>query len=332
MESEVVTAAEEITAGRLTVILQRAGLLESGRVQGVTVEGNPAFNSALCHLLVTYDSAAPGDAPRALVLKRNLPEAWAREAGKSEVDFYAEVSGLRDELPMIVPCYEAAYDPRTGDSHLLLLDVSTSHEPLTTREDLIGLRGVPAAARLDAAIDALARLHAHWWEHPSLLDGSRDVSGWYGTRQRFDAYVKRRRREWEEVLVGPGRDLPPDLRRLYPHALDRLPVLWERGLGQRVTTGNNLTLVHGDCFLSQYLSPRDGAGITYLVDWQGAYTDLPSIDLTHLFATFWTPEQRHEEDRDRLLTPHLNPQCHPDTRPTRQDRRGVLRTPHSLPR
>jgi hypothetical protein len=34
------------------------------------------------------------------------------------------------------------------------------------------------------------------------------------------------------------------------------------------------------------------------VDWQGSWADLPTFDLTHLFATFWTPEQRREEDRE----------------------------------
>lgn len=299
--SEVMRSPEQITPSRLTAILRRENVLQAGHVDAVHVETNPAFNSAICHLRVDYSAGSSPGAPGALLFKRNLPEDWAREAGQAEVEFYAEVGPLRDELPMIVPCYDAVHDPVTGDSHLLLLDLSASHEPLVTRDNLITLRGVPAEARLEAAVDAVARFHAYWWEHPSLLDGTSEVSGWYGTRERFDDRIERRRREWAAFLAGPGAELPADLRTLYDYVLGRLPVLWDRGLGHRVTRGRGLTLVHGDCYLSQFLFPRDRVGTTYLVDWQGAWADVPTIDLVRLFAAFWTSEQRQEGDRERRL-------------------------------
>lgn len=299
--SRVITAPEEITASRLTAILRRARVLRVGHVESVKIVTNPAFNSAICHLHVDYSSNSSSEAPKTLLFKRNLPEAWAREAGKLEVGFYTETQSLGDELPMIVPCYDAAYEPTTGDSHLLLLDLSLSHEALVTRNNLIALHGVPDEERSGAAVDAVARFHAYWWEHPSLTDGIRDISGWYGTRERFEDRIERRRREWTAFRAGLGADLPTDLLTLYEYVLERLPVLWERGLGQRITRGKDLTLVHGDCYLSQFLYPRNGVGTTYLVDWQGAWADIPTIDLVRLFAAFWTPEQRHEEDRERRL-------------------------------
>jgi hypothetical protein len=295
------TTPEQVTADRLTDVLRREGILHTGRVEEISIHDNPAFNSALCHLRVKYSLDASPGAPRALILKRNLPEGWAREAGKSEVAFYTEAGLLNDRLPMIVPCYEAVYDPKTGDSHLLFLDLSESHEPLVTRDDLIDRRGVPPNARLEAAVDALALFHAYWWEHPSLADGTREVSGWYGTRERFDDTVARRRQEWATFRTGSGADVAGDIGDLYEHLLERLSGMWDRGLGQRITSGRALTLVHGDCFLSQFLWPREGVGQTYLVDWQGAYTDFASIDLTHLLAAFWTPQQRHEGGRERRL-------------------------------
>ena len=299
--SAVVVAPETLTPDRLTEILRREGTLETGHVEAVATCANPAFNSAICHLTVTYSADAPRHAPTALLLKRSLEAEWARAAGRDEVAFYTAARAARDALPMIVPCYDAVYDPITGDSHLLLLDVSASHSAPATRDELIALRAVPPRSQLEAVITALAGFHAHWWDHPSLVDGLRDVSGWYGTRDRFDMHVERRRREWDVFLTGAGRELPPELLVLYRHLLDRLPGLWERGLGKRVTSGRNRTLVHGDCYLSQFLCPKHGGGTPYLVDWQGAWIDLPTIDLTHILATFWTPEQRHEEDRERRL-------------------------------
>lgn len=299
--SGVITSPEQITPNWLTAVLRRESVLEAGHVESVTIGANPAFNSAISHLRVVYGPGSSPDAPQALVLKRNLSEEWARRGGKSEVEFYSEVRSWRDELPMIVPCYDAAYDPSTGDSHLLLLDLSASHEPLITRDEIIALHGVPAEGRLEQAVDIVAGLHSHWWEHPSLVDGTREMSGWYGTRERCGEHNQQQRREWDIFLASSAADLPAAVQSLYQDALERLPALWDRGLGERVTTGTNMTLVHGDCYLSQFLYPRDGSGPVYLVDWQGASPDLPTIDLTHLFATFWTPEQRRERDRERRL-------------------------------
>lgn len=295
------TPLEQITPGRLTQILRQVGQLERGCVSAVKVMDDPAFNSAISRLAITYSSGSSPAPPAALVLKRNLPEQWARDAGRAEVEFYLEVRAMRDELAMIVPCYEAVYDPSTGDSHLLLLDVSETHEPLVARSDLITMHGVPAVECLQSAVQAVSQIHACWWEHPSLLDGSRQVSDWYGTQEHFNNRIEQRRGEWEIFQALAGENLPADLRALYRQVLDRLPILWDHGLGERISSGRNLTLVHGDCYLSQFLYPRDGEGPTYLVDWQDCLTDLPSLDLAHLFASFWTREQRHDNDRERRL-------------------------------
>lgn len=299
--SQVLTVPGQLTPNMLTAILLQQGVLEQGAVESIAIDSNPAFKSAICHLRVSYGPGSSPDAPRALVLKRNLPEGWAREAGRTEVEFYTDARSRGDGLPMIVPCYDAAYDAASGDSHLLLLDLSATHESLVTRDNLLALRGVPSQAHLEAAVDALARFHASWWEHPSLTDGRRDVSGWYGTRERFAENLAQRRREWAVFIAGVGAELPADLVSLYRHVLENLSKLWDRGLGDRITSGRQMTLVHGDCYLSQFLSPRDRDGGTFLVDWQGASADLPTIDLTHLFATFWTREQRQEGARERRL-------------------------------
>lgn len=295
--STVIASPDQLAPARLTDILRGAGVLPNGRVVSIHVTGNPAFNSSVSHLRVEYTPDASEDAPGALVLKCNLQEPWARVGGKDEVGFYLEARTVR--LPMILSCYDAVYDRETEDSHLLLLDISDTHEPSVTRDDLIALRGVPDDDRLDACVDAIAGIHAHWWEHPSLADGMRDLSGWYGTKDRFQHIVERRSHEWKQLSATPEAELPTDLHDLYAHAVEQLPYLWDNGLGQRVASGRGRTLVHGDCFLSQFLSPRDGRGQTYLVDWQGAWVDLPTYDLTHLFATFWTPEQRREDCRER---------------------------------
>ena len=61
-------------------------------------------------------------------------------------------------------------------------------------------------------------------------------------------------------------------------------------------------MTHGDAYFANFLCPKQpGTGPTYLLDWQSPTFDLGGYDLANLIATFWTPEQRHDEDRERAL-------------------------------
>ena len=99
----------------LTDTLRRSGLLPSGHVLRVEDSSNAAFNSAACHLRVSYSSDAPPDLPQRLFFKRNLPEEWAVRAGAREVAFYQVAATMVDRLPMLTPCYGSAYDAVSGD-------------------------------------------------------------------------------------------------------------------------------------------------------------------------------------------------------------------------
>jgi hypothetical protein len=66
------------------------------------------------------------------------------------------------DLPMIVPCYHARYDPATGDSALLLQDLSeTHHLPITRDAQLTPGQNLPAERDGARAIERwLRRYHA----------------------------------------------------------------------------------------------------------------------------------------------------------------------------
>ena len=85
-------------------------LLEQGRVEAIAVRRNPAFNSVIDHLAVTFSADVPASLPRRLLLKRNLPADRARPAGVREAQFYQLVAQLPDHPAVIVPCLDAAFD------------------------------------------------------------------------------------------------------------------------------------------------------------------------------------------------------------------------------
>lgn len=292
------TVSDPVTPEWLTLALRDAGVLPIGEVIAVETRANRAFNSAAAHLAVTYSDDAPPGAPQALFLKRNLPVDWAIESGRDEVAFYQAMAPHYARLPMLLPCYAALVDEARGASTLLMPDVSATHAPPLLRDDQIAGRSIPDAVALDQAIDALAGFHAAWWERPELGDAF-PITPWYRDAGHFAAHVARRQREWERFIAAEGDWFSADLRALYEQALARLPLLWEDGLGERVTGRRGLTLTHGDCYLTQFLCPQPGiAAPTYLIDFQSAGADLPGGDLIHMFAFWWTREQRREGDRE----------------------------------
>lgn len=117
---------------RLTDLLRSAGILQSGEVSSVETADSGAFNSSTHFLSLRYRGDVPDQAPRHLVLKQNTPEAWSMAAGVDEVNFYRLVNSLGDHPTVLPRCFAAKVDPFTGNSLLLLEDLSASHAPPIT--------------------------------------------------------------------------------------------------------------------------------------------------------------------------------------------------------
>jgi hypothetical protein len=281
------------TAAWLTALLRAADKLQSG-----------AFNSQTSYLRVTYSADASPALPSRFVLKQNGADAWSMAAGAEEVRFYNLVATLPDHPSIIVPCYATAYDESSGRSFLLLQDLSDTHAPPVTRDQQIAIvDGVPAAPAIDAVIDTLAQLHAYWWQHPLLASTTFDVGYWTRNADRFAQYLQRRRTAWEKLLTQEGKWFPAELRALYEELFAQLPHHWAHYLEPRFRANRGLTLVHGDAYFANFLTPKVGAaGSAYLLDWQSPCADLGSYDLANLCAAFWTPAQRQDNDRElRML-------------------------------
>jgi len=55
------------------------------------------------------------------------------------VAFYRTVAALPDHPAVIVPCYDAVYEAESGNSHILLQDLTESHEVAVERDKQITL-------------------------------------------------------------------------------------------------------------------------------------------------------------------------------------------------
>lgn len=291
---------DPVTPDWLSLVLGASSRLRHGTVLAVDQEQTEAFNSATSRLRVQYSADAPADVPTQLILKRNRTEAWAQEAGADEVRFYTLVASLADHPHITVPCYAAAYDSDSGQSYLLLRDLSATHRPPVTREQQIGIvDGVPTTDDIAAVVETLAHLHGYWWNHPLLETEPFVVGYWSRSAERFDQYLRRRTASWQQVLAREGSWLPAEVSALYEQVFAHLPAYWERYLQPRFRSMHHLTLIHGDAYFANFLCPEPPAtGPTYLLDWQSPAVDVGGYDLVNLCATFWTPEQRHQDQRE----------------------------------
>jgi hypothetical protein len=280
---EIITDAGQVTPEWLTAVLDREGCLSGAHV--VAVQETPAptapdsHNSRVHFLRVTY--SAPSPAPKRLFLKMSArPEP---EMGGREVEFYSTVARAmlgrvpEAELPF-VRCYDAAYSPALSRFHLLLEDLSETH---TTPDRTLP----PSVVHCEGAVDALATLHAFWWEHPRL---GRDLGQRY-TAERIDglsAWAGPNLAAYGEFM---GDRLSPERRAL----LERVCSAWPERRRERLIAGRGITIVNRDTHAANMLYPRDPASRQVrIIDWQSWRVDTGTDDLAYMMAAHWYPERR----------------------------------------
>ncbi|GAC1633540.1 MAG: phosphotransferase [Ktedonobacteraceae bacterium] len=291
-----------MTPHELTMLLYQAGALQQGSVIEIQTTKNEAFNSHVQHLKVSYSPNAIPQLPAELVLKKNVPTDWGREAGRSEVAFYRFIAQYAQRFPMIIPHVVATYDEQTGDSLLLLQDLSATHHPPITRQQQIQHEGMPAETTLHQIVATLATFHAVWWEHPQLGTSPLELDADFQDEEHFRDYCLEIDQNWQSCLAAEGNWLPQDVVYDIGEMTRLLPGIWERYLAKRFPTRHQLTFLHTDAYLANFLVPRtDEAGIVYMMDWQLPYIGIGAFDLVIMCASFWTSAQRQENEREETM-------------------------------
>jgi hypothetical protein len=285
MSATTATAAltdpSEVTAGWLNSVLvgpeHGPGLVRDLQVR--RWRSKPL--SLLLKLTPTYAIAVP-DLPGAFVLKLAKPgpaTATARRRRAKEHAFYATVAPATPEAP-VVQVWSAAHDPATSAAHLLMDDLEATH----TRPP----RGLPpTAGQAAATVDALATIHAAWWDHPEAraVVALRDEA-WFAARERSAEQAA------EGLLAEVGDYLAPGMRSALKEAAAAYGACL-RGLQTAPAT-----IVHGDAHAWNCLSPLAEGGAV-LLDWEAWTVDAGTYDLASLIALRFDPETR------RLLEPGL---------------------------
>lgn len=274
MTSQVLSTPEAVEVSWLTTVLTEAGALIEGEVTKVTLQRLDGNWSSNAFLKLSYSKDALGEQPKQLFLKT------ASGFGPSEVLYY-----LRDyvdvESAPLVRCFDAAYDETHRRYHLLLEDVSATHELVLHR---------PATLEYAQALaDGFAAMHARWWG-PKQLSKIDEAMPTPLSVNRF---------------VDQARPGIAHLRQHYNHEigdenLDIIEKFFEEHpnlLIQRLSNERGFCLIHGDANPTNIFVPRNGSDSPiYLIDRQPFDTSLTVFlgvyDITHTLVHRWERDNR----------------------------------------
>ncbi|MCK1589813.1 ecdysteroid 22-kinase family protein [Bradyrhizobium sp. 169] len=280
-----------VERARLTAALRRGGVLDAGAVREVKVlHQYPAMVSHVIRLGLRYVGEAAGS-PHSVILKIPNP-AYAKSlanSGRQEVAFYTR---LAPNMPShIVPrCYDGHFDEESQDWHLLLEDLTDSHDvaadwPLP-----------PSRDQAMAIVTALARWHASWWDHAGLGD---TIGTWMSlddTASLIETFAG----HYDRFADLLGDRLSEERRTLYRRFIDKAEQLLQRYHSHR-----HVTIAHGDAHTWNFLLPRAGiADAVRIFDFDHWRINVPTHDLAYMMATQWYPERRQALERPLLNRYH----------------------------
>ena len=268
----------------LTAALRRCGRLSDGRVRDVEAETLPTLISRVMRLRLTYDGAV--DAPPSVIFKGGIlgRSGGLWEPGSLEVQFYGQLAGTMT-APPVPRCFEAVWEADTKDWHLLLEDLDGSHA-LPTPWPL-----PPTVAQCEQILRALARFHAQWWDDPRL-----GVSvGTWPTEEAVKQQVQASAERFRSFVDRLGDRLSRERRDLYERYLEAVPRLRARLRSQR-----NLTVIHADAHVWNFLLPREDGDDVRIFDWDTWRAGLASNDLAYMMAMHWYPDRRRRLERPLL--------------------------------
>jgi hypothetical protein len=280
-----------LTASTVTQALHAAGLLPDGEVIAVE-EGDrfEAFATAVfrCHL--RYRPLHPPSLPETMICKFYGPE-WYQQGGLQDLMFFRRIApALKSSIAPAL--YGIIDDPSAQSCTLLIEDLAPGydqvHLPLTD-------------AWLEAIVDALADLHAQWWDAPQLnaeelLKPEDTVMRMAqalppdGVRVNMDAAkqaVSRFRSQFGPELTADEEGL-----------LTLLVNQWAAPFIERTARQRGLTLLHGDFhLLGNVFIAKDSTNRhpIKVIDWGQAKRGLGPHDLMYALLSVEVPDRQSRD-------------------------------------
>ena len=268
---------------------------DSGRpsVTGYSVESlaeGKGFMNQLFRLRLHFDSG-PADLPDTVIAKLPSADPMLRTVfdrlgqNQREVRFYRELAnGPLMRTPRV---YHSAIDPATGDTVLLLEDLS----PLRQGDSVAGC----SLGEARRCIGQLARFQASWWDSPLLGD-----LDWMPLRETDAvAYVQIYPGAWAALIEKAGDAMPPGLRVLGDHLITDVRRI------KALLTRPPRTVVHGDYRLDNcFFSTNADSQQAVVLDWEFCTRGRGAYDVATFISEAFSSMRRRKVELGLLRDYH----------------------------
>jgi hypothetical protein len=194
-----------------------------------------------------------------------------------EVQFYRDVAPTL-ATPPLVRCLGAIENSEGNPETIVIEDLRATHNHLPWPLP-------PTRSQAETAIDALAHVHARYFEAASLGN----TIGRHNSEESLTSMLKGVIDQLPPFFDEFGTALTAGVRKLYERVFASSLKPW-----MRLTDRRALTIIHGDAHSWNFLFPRSGSGPAYLIDWQLWHIDVGARDLAFFMALHWYPNRRRE--------------------------------------
>lgn len=274
----VITNIEKLTPTWLTQALQKHNL--SGQITAVHTEHIHGTWSKMYRIRPSYETPNP-HLPKAFLLKICAGDHGV--FGPSEVHYYTHDYADLPDAP-IPTCYDAAYQDNPRAYHLLVEDLSATHQ--NTWE-------IPATLERGLAVaEALARLHAYHWGPERIKANGEKIPG----EAEIDRYTNHNQQGLQPLILTMGDALSTESRQILIDVFDRHPA----AMLARTQDSTGFTVVHGDVNPGNILAPIEGDGRIFLIDRQPFDWSLTcwlgAADLAYMMVEWWETGMRREHE------------------------------------
>jgi hypothetical protein len=289
-ENKIITDIEHLTPEWLTRIFKNKGYLSQGKVTKIIKKKSQETITSFVHFLeLSFSTDAQTEPPSPeIVVKISKQNNEYSNWGRQEAKFYSIIAEAMIEMP-ILTCYDAAFSEETGRSHIILENISKTHETLSDYP--------PSKRHFEKAIDCLAEIHAFWWDHKKLKELSKQSRG------PLSLFLSKVKDEALQPFLGYIGDKMSDNRK---SLLKTIFSLYPQTVNERIMK-NNLTLIHNDAHLLQFYYPKNIKNEKYKVilgDWQGWNISVGGQDLAYMIGFMTLPDYRRLIEKDLIKRYH----------------------------
>lgn len=282
---DVITDKRQVTVPYLRCVFETSGVGQGNKVISVReITSRTSFRSSVNAFDVTWQDNTDRQVPHRILLK--LAQADVRGM-PWELRMYKEFAPIKGDVP-VVRCFDGQFDVARNVYHLLLEDVSLTHQAVDSRIP-------PTPTESEAIVQSLGMLHRSWWGHEALTKIAEEYTTEFQLRRIggfFQSHVS-------ELLVRLGDRLTIRER----STIEKIAVGAMSLIEERISEVSNLTLVHGDAHTLNFLMPRMKQGTAIIVDWQLAHWNLPTwcgvSDIAYFLVHSFSPRRR------QVLEDHL---------------------------